>query len=155
MIDSALEMQYELMSHTVMCPLESPVINISLEGSVAKARTLLSSSVAAVNLPAKSITMQCIWAHWKQRTTTFQFTNFFPRSTVNYEPRNYWHLKCTVFFSFELTYLAPVVQNLSTVNNTINFSYIHPVESYTAVSKNGATLRMSLRTVWNVMWEIP
>ena len=46
-MDSALEMQYELMSHTVMYPLESPVINISLLGSVARARTVLSSFVAA------------------------------------------------------------------------------------------------------------
>ena len=44
-------MQYELISHTVMFPLESPVINISLLGSVARAKTVLSSSLAAKNLP--------------------------------------------------------------------------------------------------------
>ena len=48
---SALEMQYELMSHTVMFPLESPVINISLLGSVVKAKTEPSSSSAARYLP--------------------------------------------------------------------------------------------------------
>ena len=48
---SALEMQYELMSHTVMLPLESPVINISLLGSVVKANTVPSSSSAARYLP--------------------------------------------------------------------------------------------------------
>lgn len=50
---SALEMQYELMSHTVMVPLESPVINISLLGSVVRANIVLSSSLAAKYLPRK------------------------------------------------------------------------------------------------------
>lgn len=43
-MDSALDMQYELMSHNVMYPLESPVTNTSLLGSVARALTLPSSS---------------------------------------------------------------------------------------------------------------
>ena len=51
MIASALEIQYELMSYTVMYPSESPETKISLLGSVAKAGTVVSISQAAWNLP--------------------------------------------------------------------------------------------------------
>ena len=51
MIASALEIQYELMSYTVMYPSESPETKISLPGSVAKAGTVVSTSQAAWNLP--------------------------------------------------------------------------------------------------------
>ena len=54
MIASALEIQYELMSYTVMYPSESAATKISLLGSVAKAGTVVSSSQAAWNLPANT-----------------------------------------------------------------------------------------------------
>lgn len=43
------------MSQTAMFPLESPVINISLLGSVARAKAVLSSSSAARYLPINEI----------------------------------------------------------------------------------------------------
>lgn len=79
---SALEMQYELMSHTVMFPLESPVINISLLGSVVRAKTVLSSSSAARYLPKErnteqwSVSNQCVivWSKSKPSTRELSIT---------------------------------------------------------------------------------